>query len=110
MRLTPVQQQLVPRLVHRHFGQRARVWLFGSRVDDRARGGDFDFLVRCDDLSATGLVQAKMDLLADLHDSPDFEDERLDVVLYSTLLDPQPRPIHQAALTEGVELTEGGRG
>jgi hypothetical protein len=108
MRLTPAQQQLVPRLVRRHFGDRARVWLFGSRVDDRARGGDFDFLVRCDDLNAMGLVQAKMRLMADLHDMPDFEDERLDVVLYSTQLDTQPRSIHRVALSQGVELTEGG--
>ena len=106
MRLTPAQQQLVPRLVHQHFGPQARVWVFGSRVNDQARGGDFDFLVRCDDLNATGLVQAKLKLMADLHDTPDFEDERLDVVLYSSHLDPQPQPIHEVALKEGVELRE----
>jgi hypothetical protein len=48
--------------------------------------------------------------MADLHDTPDFEDERLDVVLYSTHLDPQPRPIHQVALSEGVELMGGAHG
>lgn len=106
MRLTPAQRQSVPRLVHRHFGKNARVWLFGSRVNDSARGGDFDFLVRCDDLSPIGLVQAKLNLMADLHDTPDFEGERLDVVLYSVHLDPQPRPIHQVALNDGVELKE----
>ncbi len=108
MRLTPAQRQWVPRLVHRHFGLNARVWLFGSRVNDRARGGDFDFLVRCDDLSPIALVQAKLNLMADLHDTPDFEGERLDVVLYSTQIDPRPRPIHQVALNEGVELKERG--
>jgi predicted nucleotidyltransferase len=108
MRLTPAQRQWVPRLVRRHFGLNARVWLFGSRVNDRARGGDFDFLVRCDDLSPIALVQAKLNLMADLHDTPDFEGERLDVVLYSTQIDPQPRPIHQVALNEGVELKERG--
>ena len=100
----------MPRLVRRHFGERARVWLFDSRVHHRARGGDFDFLVRCDDLNAMGLVQAKLQLIADLHDTPDFEDERLDVVLYSNQLDPQPRAIHQVVLAQGVELTEGAQG
>jgi predicted nucleotidyltransferase len=80
------------------------VWVFGSRVDDQARGGDFDFLVRCDDLSARDLVQARIRLLADLHETADFEDERIDVVLYSPRLDPEPRSIHRVALAEGVEL------
>jgi len=105
MRLTSAQQQLVPRLVHRHFGDSARVWVFGSRVDDRARGGDFDFLVRCDDLSAADLVRAKLHLLADMHQDREFEDERLDVVLYSRRLDPEPRAIHREALERGLELT-----
>lgn len=105
MRLTPSQQQLVPRLVRRHFGDGARVWVFGSRVDDRARGGDYDFMVRCDELSAADLVRARLHLLADMHEDREFEDEKLDVVLYSPRLDLQPRPIHRAALERGVELT-----
>lgn len=107
MRLTLAQQQRVPSLVRRHFGERSRVWVFGSRLDDRARGGDYDFLVRCDDLSAAGLVRARQGFLSDLRDSPEFEDERVDVVLFSSNLDPEPRPIHRVALAEGVELTEG---
>jgi hypothetical protein len=43
-------------------------------------------------------------LPADPRDYPAFEDERIDVVLYSTRLDSQPRSIHRAALEQGVEL------
>ena len=50
---------------------------------------------------------ARLRLLADLHDDPAFEDERIDIVLYSTRLDPQPRPIHRAALEQGVEIGAG---
>ena len=45
MRLTPVQIQTVLRIVSEHAGQSARTYLFGSRLDDRARGGDLDLLV-----------------------------------------------------------------
>lgn len=104
MRLSPRQIALLRSSVHRRFGASARVWVFGSRVDDAARGGDYDFMVRCDDLDAPALVDARLRLLADLHDDPAFEDERIDVVLYSARLDSQPRPIHRAALEQGVEL------
>lgn len=45
MRLTPAQIQTVLRIVSDHVGQSARTYLFGSRLDDRARGGDLDLLV-----------------------------------------------------------------
>ena len=105
MRLTAPQQSALRNAVQRHFGPRARLWVFGSRVDDRARGGDFDLLVQTDESDATRLVDARLEFLADLHATPDFEDERIDVVLRSTVLDPQPRPIQHAALAHGVELT-----
>lgn len=48
MRLTEAQIDLIRDAVHRVFGTRARVMLFGSRVDDNARGGDLDLLVEVD--------------------------------------------------------------
>ena len=104
MRMTADQVQVLLQAVRRHFGARARVWVFGSRLDDRARGGDFDVMVGCDDLDADALVDARLALLADLHATAAFEDERIDVVLWSRRLDPEPRPIHRAA-EQGLELT-----
>ena len=45
MRLSPSQQQCIREATHQFFGPEAKVWLFGSRVDDQARGGDVDLLV-----------------------------------------------------------------
>ena len=104
MRLTSRQLELLRSGVRRHFSAAARVWVFGSRVDDTARGGDYDLMVRCDDMDAPALVEARVRLLTDLHDDPDFDGERIDVVLYSTRLDPQPRPIHRVALEQGQEI------
>ena len=42
MRLTTNQRTAIREEVTRIFGQNARVRLFGSRVDDEARGGDID--------------------------------------------------------------------
>ena len=90
MRLTHDQHLALVRAVHRHFGPHSRAWLFGSRTDDRARGCDFD---------------AKLALLADLHATAAFEDERIDVLLWSRRLDPEPSTIQRVALEQGLELT-----
>jgi hypothetical protein len=78
--------------------------LFDSRTDDSMRGGDFDLLVWAPAGDALRLYDAKLSFLADLHATPAFEDERIDVVLGAPGLDPEPRPIQLAAMTHGLEL------
>lgn len=46
MRLTQEQVSAIRISADEVFGQDAKVWLFGSRVDDNRRGGDIDLLVR----------------------------------------------------------------
>ena len=45
MRLSAAQTRLILDCVHAQFGDDAAVRLFGSRLDDTARGGDVDLLV-----------------------------------------------------------------
>jgi len=45
MRLTPEQIQTVLNTVSEHTGRSAQTYLFGSRLDDHARGGDLDLLI-----------------------------------------------------------------
>lgn len=45
MRLTIDQTRVILQCVRRQFGADAQVKLFGSRLDDSARGGDVDLLV-----------------------------------------------------------------
>jgi hypothetical protein len=73
-------------------------------VDDGARGGDFDVMVQADAADAHGLYGAKLALLADLHATPAFEGERIDVVLFCPRLEPVPGPVQHQALAHGLEL------
>ena len=45
MRLSAAQTQLIVHCVRQQFGADAQVMLFGSRLDDTARGGDVDLLI-----------------------------------------------------------------
>ena len=45
MRLTPDQAQAIRERIRGCMGAQARIWLFGSRVDDTRRGGDVDLYV-----------------------------------------------------------------
>ncbi len=81
------------------FGPNTRVMLFGSRVDDSARGGDIDLMVEVDHAltnrtAAAARFAAKLQLT--------LGDQRIDILL----VDPQtpPKPIHEAARQGGVAL------
>lgn len=45
MRLTEAEIELIRSAVRDRFGADAGIWLFGSRLDDQARGGDVDLYV-----------------------------------------------------------------
>lgn len=99
MRLTSEQIQIIREMVREHLGDTARVRLFGSRVDDSARGGDIDLYIEVDQVldnraAAASRLAAQLQLV--------LGDQRIDVVL----VDPQtPRqPIHGIAAREGVAL------
>ncbi|MBF1801825.1 nucleotidyltransferase domain-containing protein [Alloalcanivorax profundimaris] len=48
MRLSEEQRQRIQQLVQAHLGGGVAVSVFGSRVDDRRRGGDLDLFIEAD--------------------------------------------------------------
>ncbi|EIC22341.1 nucleotidyltransferase family protein [Thiorhodovibrio frisius] len=48
MRLNAEQRQTIHRLTREQLGERVRVQLFGSRLNDAAYGGDVDLLLRAE--------------------------------------------------------------
>ncbi len=53
-----------------HFGEEARVWLFGSRVNDSKRGGDVDLFVQPD--GPVDRFMLRMNCLSDLEEGLPF--------------------------------------
>lgn len=66
MRLSPDDIAAIHRLVQAHLGADAGIWLFGSRLDDAARGGNVDLYVEPERLPDENLLLARQALRRDL--------------------------------------------
>lgn len=99
MRLTTQQQQAVREEVTHIFGQRALVRLFGSRVDDGARGGDIDLHIESNG-TASELLDRELRLQARLQRR--LGERRIDIVVYGGQV--PLRPIDNHARQTGVPL------
>ncbi len=99
MRLSLQHAAAIKQLAAELFGAGAQVRLFGSRVDDTARGGDVDLLVELDApidqpaWAAAGLSSRVSRLM---------DGRRVDVVVLAPNL--MRLPIHEVALSKGVLL------
>ena len=97
MRLTAEQIAAIRRTTAEIFGANARVWLFGSRVDDGGIGGDIDLLIETDtkaELRRTLSAQARLEQLLG---AP--------VDLITSSPHQAQRPIERIARLTGVQLT-----
>jgi predicted nucleotidyltransferase len=99
MRLTDAQRRAIVEETARLLGPGARVRLFGSRVDDSARGGDIDLYVEVDQAlpnraATASRLAARLQLI--------LGEQRIDIVL----VDPHtpPQTVHAVARHEGIAL------
>ena len=99
MRLGETQQKVIHDMAAEVFGPEARVYLFGSRIDDNRRGGDIDLLVELD-TPLENRAAAAARFAARLQRR--LGDQRIDVLIH----DPQthPQAIHRIARETGVRL------
>lgn len=99
MRLSQKTQQTIRDTVREVFGIEANVKLFGSRINDDARGGDIDLLVELPSITAE-LERKTMQLVARLQLR--IGDQPIDVLV----TDPStPRSaIHEQASSTGITL------
>ncbi|MHB8387687.1 nucleotidyltransferase domain-containing protein [Metallibacterium sp.] len=101
MRLTPEQAAIIRSAAAEVFGTDARVWLFGSRVDDAKRGGDIDLLVQTAQTQPEALASASIAMLARLYRA--LGEQRIDLVLDAPALR-ATRDIIATAKATGVLL------
>lgn len=95
MRLSTTQQQDILQATRQNFGTDARVWLFGSRVDDTRRGGDVDLYVETEQrISPMSVLLCKMAI-----------EERLDLHVDLVVNDHvKDEPIYHIAKQQGILL------
>lgn len=99
MRLTEKQVATIKTATTDIFGPDARVWLFGSRVDNKRRGGDVDLMVEIDEPAENPVLLAAR-LSARV--SRSMYGRRVDVVVHAPGL--QEQAIHQTARDQGIRL------
>ena len=78
MRISDSVVRTIKDSVSRHFGADARVYLFGSRVDDAGRGGDIDLLVETD-RTGRETIRAKTRVMTDIQLA--HGDQKIDIVV-----------------------------
>jgi len=93
MRLNETERQAILGAISARDPQ-ADVYLFGSRADDNARGGDIDLLV----LSGKIDFGAKLDILVDLRHT--LGEQKIDLVIAPD----RSKPFTRIAIAEGVRL------
>lgn len=99
MRLTDTQVETIKSTVAEIFGAQARVRLFGSRLDDQARGGDIDLIITLPH-PCTQRVEKELRLTARLQLR--LGDQPFDILV----VDPDVvlNPVHDHALATGRPL------
>lgn len=105
MRLTNAQQRHILSAARRWFGPEAVVRLFGSRVDDAARGGDIDLFIELD-RSLPDKIEKTVRFEAELVRG--LGDRKIDVLVRDAATSEQP--IHRLARETGIVLSGGDPG
>ncbi len=99
MRLNPAQIEMIRNTAQLVFGDIVRITLFGSRVDDQAKGGDVDLMVEVGGIvDEPALSSARVASRV----SRSMNGRRVDVILKAPNLKNQP--IHEIATRTGVIL------
>ncbi|MGH2645608.1 MAG: nucleotidyltransferase domain-containing protein [Chitinophagaceae bacterium] len=77
MRLKSEHANFIKQAAKDAFGEDVKVYLFGSRVDDRKKGGDIDLYIET--TMKKGLYNKKIKMLGSLYKR--FGEQKIDVIL-----------------------------
>ncbi|MHB8849391.1 MAG: nucleotidyltransferase domain-containing protein [Burkholderiales bacterium] len=91
MRLADDERQAIGNII-RAADADARIYLYGSRADDAAKGGDIDVLV----LSKKIDLMDKLEILAQLHSK--LGERKIDIPVYPDTSRPFPKMIMRTGL------------
>lgn len=96
MRISTTQQTQIRRIIHQALGDDVDIRVFGSRLDDTAKGGDLDLLIKSTNnlerpAATSAQIAAKISRL--------MHGRKVDVLLQAPNL--QTAPIHRIAEQQG---------
>jgi len=99
MRITDEQREYIVNSFLEVFDD-AKLYLFGSRVDDEKRGGDIDLLIKLNiKLSEEERFKKVKEFRKKLYRLPFY---KIDIITLSK--DENLKPIHKSALKDGIAL------
>ena len=99
MRLTDKQVAQIKQNFSLYFLPQDHLWLFGSRTDPNAKGGDIDLYVETHLSSASKVMEAKIKFLTHLKMA--IGEQKIDLVVKYNDTD---LPIYHVAQQEGIRL------
>jgi predicted nucleotidyltransferase len=97
MRLTAHQIEIIQTTAQSVVGDGAKIWLYGSRLDDQRRGGDVDLLIESPRKSGL-MARARFKYMAE-----NALQLPVDILLVQS--GQTPSPFETIARTQAVELT-----
>ncbi len=97
MRIKKEDIIIIKKITKEHFGDNAKVYLFGSRVDDQKKGGDIDLYIETD--MKNDIFKKKLKMLGMLHRV--LGEQKIDIVINNFIND---KYIYQIARNEGIPL------
>lgn len=89
----------IKEIFKQYFSKNDKLWLFGSRANITAKGGDIDLYVESDYTDAKKILDAKLGFLTDLQIA--IGEQKIDLVIKFNDFD---LPIYRVAKKEGVRL------
>jgi hypothetical protein len=99
IRLNPEEIEHIKTIFQDIFMPGDKLWIFGSRVNPRAKGGDIDLYIETQLSNADDVTDAKINFLTTLKFK--LGDQKIDVVI--NFGDTQ-LPIYEIARNEGIRL------
>ena len=100
VRLSDYEANAIKEVAKKYFGDKCRVFIFGSRADLEKRGGDIDIYIEAN-LSIKEIAINKIKFLAELESK--IGEQKIDLVVYNPEI-MKKELIHEIALKEGVEI------
>ncbi|WP_457636433.1 nucleotidyltransferase domain-containing protein [Persephonella sp.] len=79
IRLTEYELKAIKETAREVFGNEAKVWLFGSRVNPELKGGDIDIYVEIPDYKETDVFKKKIKFLIKLEEQ--IGEQKIDLIV-----------------------------